>query len=310
MRVLLCVGLLLPVGVVAQSMPAQPASAPAAVCGDGLLQEGEACDDGNRNHNDLCRNDCSVVTEWSPAPSELKSPDKALQLSLIGLVVPVVGPSLGHIYAQEYKRAASISTLRFTALTAATIGLGLAAVNCGFGGCDPEISIPLLGMAAVGATARVGLAAFAIADSKRAVLRYNASQYHPSKREEVLPFEAASRKEKAQRRAEGGGSPSQAPKWLYGGAATLGTAGLLLGFRSLAVSRDIRLDLEEAQSDGFLSLSESQSFAEIPQRQGKARALSIGADTLFVMAAPLGVAGALIQRKERQISKQQEAGEP
>jgi cysteine-rich repeat protein len=30
-----------------------------SVCGDGLVQPGESCDDGNLNNDDLCRNDCT-----------------------------------------------------------------------------------------------------------------------------------------------------------------------------------------------------------------------------------------------------------
>ena len=33
---------------------------PAAVCGNGVLEAGEACDDGNNNNDDGCRNDCTI----------------------------------------------------------------------------------------------------------------------------------------------------------------------------------------------------------------------------------------------------------
>jgi cysteine-rich repeat protein len=33
-----------------------------SVCGDGLVQVGEACDDGNLDNDDSCRNDCTRAT--------------------------------------------------------------------------------------------------------------------------------------------------------------------------------------------------------------------------------------------------------
>ncbi len=37
-----------------------PPDVPMTLCGDGIMQAGELCDDGNRNDDDLCRNDCTI----------------------------------------------------------------------------------------------------------------------------------------------------------------------------------------------------------------------------------------------------------
>jgi cysteine-rich repeat protein len=37
-----------------------------AICGDGLLDAGEECDDGNTNDYDVCRNDCTIFDPFFP----------------------------------------------------------------------------------------------------------------------------------------------------------------------------------------------------------------------------------------------------
>lgn len=43
--------------------------AAAAACGDGVLEEGEDCDDGNSNNNDACRNDCASAAPPVAGPA-------------------------------------------------------------------------------------------------------------------------------------------------------------------------------------------------------------------------------------------------
>ncbi len=42
--------------------PPDPDAAPAAVCGNGAVEPGEACDDRNRGDGDYCAGDCSAIT--------------------------------------------------------------------------------------------------------------------------------------------------------------------------------------------------------------------------------------------------------
>ena len=44
-----------------------------ATCGDGFLQAGEACDDGNQNNIDSCLNDCTINPACGNGDVELES---------------------------------------------------------------------------------------------------------------------------------------------------------------------------------------------------------------------------------------------
>ncbi len=45
----------------ATQAPPTTTSTSAAICGDGIVQQGEACDDGNVSNNDACLNTCQVA---------------------------------------------------------------------------------------------------------------------------------------------------------------------------------------------------------------------------------------------------------
>lgn len=138
MRYLFILFLLAPCLSLAQST--QPASQPSWIkqlqtCGDGVVNPGEACDDGNNRDHDGCFQ-CKVVPRsdvyYAPAPK--LDPNRAFQLSItmtmfgppgLGLIY---GPSMGHFYAGEYGHAIATSLVR-AALVGADIAVGVETAN-------------------------------------------------------------------------------------------------------------------------------------------------------------------------------------
>lgn len=118
-----------PTSAPASAPVSAPVSLPGAFCGDGTLQAGERCDDGNTKDNDGCSSRCE------PAPNRragiafgLTAVGTLAGVALLnsqsqagltgGLIAFTVGPALGHLYMGRPKPA-----LAFTALRAGAVGL-------------------------------------------------------------------------------------------------------------------------------------------------------------------------------------------
>ena len=69
----------------------------APFCGDGMLDLGEKCDDGNRNNRDECRNDCtpkphkSTVVAWTFNKSDIFSGDNCLDVGASKILIELEG---------------------------------------------------------------------------------------------------------------------------------------------------------------------------------------------------------------------------
>jgi cysteine-rich repeat protein len=145
-------------------------------CGNGVIQSGELCDDGNPQSGDGCSSLCQIEEGKSPTMAHrlaLRSTLIGIPTApiLIGIPLLVVGPSAGHIYAKENKKAIIASTVRLTAGVAS-----IAAFFAVFDGAGSVEGIEQLYVALVpiGVGVFLGSTIHSIADAPRAAKRANA----------------------------------------------------------------------------------------------------------------------------------------
>lgn len=340
---------LLPVSVWAQpttlptSVPAsqptsgptnQPASGPLVrVCGGKLYLESEICATPD-DQSDLCLHYCVAPKEEAPKvdvtkpaqAEEAKLPlkkEKVARYLAAGFTVPglvpvlgtpflLVGPSMGHIYAKEYDRAALATLLRAASAGVAIGGGFLISEGCSFvEPCGPYISAGSA-MIAGGVVSFSLLLLHSMQDASNAVFRYNTRFYDPSLREKVLPIEAAPFPEKVLRREEAG-IPSVWPNRLYKAGLGIGGGGLVLGSAAMVQIWRLRSSINSAFADNAINLEEAQALSELETQRRRANAAGITADALVGVAIPLLAAGFLLERFEKKIlqdAKAKETKEP
>ena len=171
------------------------AQSPYPTCGNGTLEPGEFCDDGNTLDGDLCAASClfgappsvaplpATPTRYRetppPYPSLMLSPGRALGLSLAStLLTGGAIPSLGHMYAGEYRRAVASWGLRMTGGVVAVFGAFVLVVTAFDDGLTPD-GTPCnpagfgcgAGAVYMGLGAVVGTMIFDVADAPAAALR-------------------------------------------------------------------------------------------------------------------------------------------
>jgi cysteine-rich repeat protein len=157
-------------------------------CGNGYVGQGEFCDDGNTNDGDNCSSNCLFgappnYREPYPngSPYQTISPGGAGGLSLVSSVV-LFGfvPSLGHMYAGEYRRAFTSYGIRAGGWALIIAGLGLPVLldipfddssRCSQG-CGE-------GAVVVGSIAVVGSMVFDVIDAPLGAMRSNQKARRP-----------------------------------------------------------------------------------------------------------------------------------
>jgi cysteine-rich repeat protein len=117
-------------GVLLALSPAVLRAQSAPVCGNGTVESGEECDDGNQDNYDSCLNSCKSRGGFE-APTPAFDPDIAFRRAIVstfffppGLGI-VFGPSMGHFYAGAKGRGVAMSLLR-GALLGGVVGLSAA----------------------------------------------------------------------------------------------------------------------------------------------------------------------------------------
>lgn len=164
---LLFVAFFIPAVLSAQEAPA------ASYCGNQIVEGNEQCDDGNLNGDDGCTNYCYI--------SSPKDPLLGAAVALGGaLFVPVVGGSVGYLYAGEREKFKKMALLRAASGAVFVVGvLGFqASVLVGFNGGNADVLAPVaVGLLVAGLIGREVVDISCIIGSHAAIERYNERIY-------------------------------------------------------------------------------------------------------------------------------------
>jgi cysteine-rich repeat protein len=164
-------------------------------CGDGIVEQGEFCDDGNNIDGDLCSSNClfgapssglqttptnmprnEPPPPYRPYPSLMLNPAHAFGLSLASTVLTAgMIPSLGHLYAGEYRRAFASWGLRLGASFVTVVGFAVLIATAFDGSVDcPDNGLGCGGGAfLLGGGTMLGTMIFDVADAPNAARRSN-----------------------------------------------------------------------------------------------------------------------------------------
>jgi cysteine-rich repeat protein len=172
------------------------------LCGNSIIDSGEFCDDGNNLDGDICSSNClfgappsAPLYAKSPTPSRedpnqykayptlMNKPAHAFGLSLAStLLTGGAIPSLGHMYAGEYRRAIASWGIRMAGGITALLGASIliaSSFNEDLQAC-PSTGLGCgVGAIYLGLGAFTGTLIFDIVDAPRAALRSNEKGLRP-----------------------------------------------------------------------------------------------------------------------------------
>jgi cysteine-rich repeat protein len=167
---------------------AMSAEAQSSYCGNGVVEAGEFCDDGNLINDDNCASNClfGAPPQYAPPPPKdpyvsssypLISPGGAFGLSLVSTwLLGGITPSLGHMYAADYKRAFTSYGIRAAGWVSLLAGIGLA-FNASFN--NSAVFGDGTGLLVLGGGAVLGTMVFDLVDAPLAAIRANQKGKRP-----------------------------------------------------------------------------------------------------------------------------------
>lgn len=134
----------------------------ATICGNGVVEGPEQCDDGNINAEDGCTNTCYI--------GDPKDPLVGAALTVSGMFfIPVVGASVGYLYVGEREQFRKNAALH--ALFGAAFYSGIASFLVS--SVEEELLPVSIGLVAVGAVGRLVVNISCIVGTSEAINQYN-----------------------------------------------------------------------------------------------------------------------------------------